>query len=191
MSQNPDAIRSDIERTRERLGYDVDAVADKVSPSHIAHRQGERIKGAVSDMKEKVMGSADDAAGSMESATHRVGDAVDNTQRRVVRKTQGNPLAAGLVAFGTGLLVASLFPPSEKEQELAQTLQEKAEPLKEELSAAASHVASQLKEPAREAVESVKQTATEGVESVKGEAQNQSSSVQDRVQEAKRNVSES
>ncbi|GAB4098036.1 DUF3618 domain-containing protein [Sinomonas halotolerans] len=195
MSQNPDAIRADIEQTRERLGYDVDAVADKVSPSHIAHRKSEQIKGAVSDMKDRIMGTADDAASSARHAVHgagdtmgRAGDAVGRAERTAVRKTQGNPLAAGLIAFGAGALVASLFPPSEKEQELAQTVKEKAQPLAHELSEAASEAASHLREPAREAVESVKETATTATESVKDEARYQGSSVQDRVQEAQQHV---
>ena len=48
MSENPDAIRADIEATRERLGTNVDAVADKVTPSNIVHRQTDKVKEAVS-----------------------------------------------------------------------------------------------------------------------------------------------
>ena len=33
---NPDDLRRDIERTRMELGQDVDALADKVTPSKIA-----------------------------------------------------------------------------------------------------------------------------------------------------------
>lgn len=32
MSDSPDAIRADIERTRAEFGRDVDALADKVTP---------------------------------------------------------------------------------------------------------------------------------------------------------------
>ena len=42
MSENPDAIRADIEATRARLGTNVDAVADKVTPSHIVQRQTDK-----------------------------------------------------------------------------------------------------------------------------------------------------
>lgn len=38
MSDNPDAIRQEIEETRARLGTNVDAVADKVTPSKIVQR---------------------------------------------------------------------------------------------------------------------------------------------------------
>ena len=57
MSENPDAIRSDIEATRARLGTNVDAVADKVTPSNIVHRQTDKVRDAVFGVKEKVMGA--------------------------------------------------------------------------------------------------------------------------------------
>lgn len=47
MTQNPDALRADIEQTRRRLSTNVDAVADKVTPSHIVNRRVDRIKTAV------------------------------------------------------------------------------------------------------------------------------------------------
>lgn len=188
MSENPEVIRADIEQTRRRLGYDVDAVADKVTPSHIAHRQTEKIKGAVAGVKDRIMGTAEDTADSARGAFSDAGDAVGHAQQRVTQKAKGNPLAAGLIAFGAGLLVSSLIPPSEKEQDLAQTLKEKAEPVTQQLSSAASEAASHLKQPAQEALQSVKETATEATENVKQEAQDQSSNVQDRAQEAQQNL---
>ncbi|GAB2758458.1 DUF3618 domain-containing protein [Sinomonas soli] len=190
MSQNPEEVRQDIEQTRARLGYDVDAVADKVTPSHIAHRQTEKIKGAMSGMKDRVMGTADDARASARDTVHGAGGTVEHAQQGVVRKTRGNPLAAGLIAFGAGLLVSSLIPASEKEQELADTLKEKAQPLTQEVAGAAREVADHLKEPAQEAVASVKDTASSGAQNVKDEAQTQGGAVQDRVQEARQNVSD-
>lgn len=195
MSENPEAIRADIEQTRQSLSYNVDAVADKVSPSHIAHRQTEKIKDAVFGVKDRVMGAADDtgsAAGNVASgmgdAVSHAGDTAGQVPHKIAGQTRGNPLAAGLVAFGLGLLVSSLIPPSEKEQELAQTVKEKAEPLTQQVSDAASEVASNLKEPAQEAVQSVKETATDAAGNVKGEAQGQASSVQDRAKEAGQNL---
>ena len=62
MSENPDAIRSDIEATRARLGTNVDAVADKVTPSNIVQRQTNKVRDAVFGVKEKVMGTNDTPA---------------------------------------------------------------------------------------------------------------------------------
>jgi hypothetical protein len=199
MSENPDVIRADIEATRARLGTNVDAVADKVTPSHIVQRQTDRVKENVKDavfgVKEKVMGAADHTAGNVHSATGTAGAhlgdagaAIGDAPAQVKTKTQGNPLAAGLIAFGAGLLVSSLIPASQKEREAADALKTAAEPLTTELTEAAKHVAEGLKEPAQAAMENVKATAADATEHVKAEGQGAVADVKDRTVEAKDNV---
>jgi gas vesicle protein len=195
MSDNPDAIRSDIEATRARLGTNVDAVADKVTPSNIVHRQTDKVKDAVFGVKEKVMGVADDATTRMHRGTGNAGNAlgdagaaIGEAPQQVMYKTQGNPLAAGLIAFGAGLLLSSLIPPSEKEREAADSLKTAAEPLTTELAEAAKDMAQGLKEPAQEAMENVKATATDAAEHVKEEGQMAAADVKDRAVDAKDQV---
>ncbi|MDF9752284.1 DUF3618 domain-containing protein [Arthrobacter sp. ES3-54] len=199
MSENPDVIRADIEATRARLGTNVDAVADKVTPSHIVQRQTDKVKENVKDavfgVKEKVMGAADhtadnvhSAAGSAGAHVSDAGSAVAAAPTQLKAKTQGNPLAAGLIAFGAGLLVSSLIPASQKEREAADALKTAAEPLTTELTDAAKHVAEGLKEPAQEAMENVKATAADATEHVKAEGQTAVADVKDRTAEAKDNV---
>ena len=199
MSENPDVIRADIEATRARLGTNVDAVADKVTPSHIVQRQTDKVKKNVKDavfgVKEKVMGAAGNTAGNVHSATGsagahlgEAGAAIGDAPAQVKTKTQGNPLAAGLIAFGAGLLVSSLIPASQKEREAADALKTAAEPLTTELTEAAKHVAEGLKEPAQEAMENVKATAADATGHVKAEGQGAVADVKDRTAEAKDNV---
>ncbi|HEY1158055.1 MAG TPA: DUF3618 domain-containing protein, partial [Arthrobacter sp.] len=69
MSENPDVIRADIEATRARLGTNVDAVADKVTPSNIVHRQTDKVRDAVTGVKEKIMGAADTATTKVHDTT--------------------------------------------------------------------------------------------------------------------------
>jgi hypothetical protein len=199
MSENPDVIRADIEATRARLGTNVDAVADKVTPSHIVQRQTDKVKENVKDavfgVKEKVMGAADhtadnvhSAAGSAGAHVSDAGSAVAAAPTQLKAKTQGNPLAAGLIAFGAGLLVSSLIPASQKEREAADALKTAAEPLTTELTDAAKHVAEGLKEPAQEAMDNVKATAADATEHVKADGQTAVADVKDRTAEAKDNV---
>ena len=199
MSENPDVIRADIEATRARLGTNVDAVADKVTPSHIVQRQTDKVKENVKDavfgVKEKVMGAADHTAGNVHSATGSAGAhlsdagaAIGDAPTQVKTKTQGNPLAAGLIAFGAGLLVSSLIPASQKEREAADALKTAAEPLTTELTEAAKHVAEGLKEPAQAAMDNVKATAADATEHVKAEGQDAVADVKDRTAAAKDNV---
>ncbi|RAX16224.1 DUF3618 domain-containing protein [Pseudarthrobacter sp. AG30] len=213
MSENPDVIRADIEATRARLGTNVDAVADKVTPSNIVHRQTDKLKDAATGMKEKIMGAADTATTNVHNTTgagahsaadslHQAGDAVSaklsdaghavsQTPGQVKSKTAGNPLAAGLIAFGAGLLVSSLIPPSQKEREAADQLKTAAQPLAAELTDAAKNMAQDLKEPAQEAMENVKATATDAAQNVKAEGQHAADDVKDRAADAKDTVQSS
>lgn len=191
MSENPDAIRADIEATRARLGTNVDAVADKVTPSHIVQRQTDKFKDTVFGVKEKVMGAAENAGGNLSEAGHAIGEtghAVGEVPSQMKSKAQGNPLAAGLIAFGAGLLVSSLFPASQKEREAADALKTAAEPLTTELTEAAKDMAQGLKEPAQEAMASLKATAADATEHVKAEGQDAVADVKDQASHAKDNV---
>jgi len=171
-----DRIRENIERTRDELGDDVDALAEKVRPSSIAQRQMGKVRSAFSDVKDRVMGVAEDVGDSVGS----VGETVGRAPQLVKEQTQGHPLAVGLIAFGIGLIASSLIPASEKEQELATTLKQKAEPLTGELADAARRSAENLKEPAREAMDAVKETAAGAVDDVK----NQGASAVDDVRQS-------
>ncbi|MBT2547238.1 DUF3618 domain-containing protein [Arthrobacter sp. ISL-65] len=198
-SENPNAIRADIEATRSRLGTDVDAVADKVTPSNIVHRKTtkakDKVRDAVFGVKEKVMGAADQATSNVQSATGSVGSAlqdagsaVADAPRQAAVKTQGNPLAAGLIAFGAGLLVSSLVPPSQKEREAAEAFMSAAEPVTTELTDAAKDVAQGLKEPAQEAMENVRTTAADAAQQVKEEGQTAVTDVKTSASDAKDHV---
>lgn len=189
---NPDEIRQDIERTRGELGYDVDALADKVRPSSIAHRQADKVRGVFGSAKDAVFGAASDAKSSVSSAggslgdkAGQVGSTVAGAPKAAVRKAEGHPIAVGLMAFGAGLLVSSLIPSSSKERELAQSAKEAAEPLTQQLTDAAKDAAQNLKQPAQEAAESVKSTAQEAVHNVKGEGQTAADDVKQAATDAK------
>ena len=184
MSENPEAIRADIEATRARLGTNVDAVAEKVSPSHIVQRQTDKVKDAVFGVKDKVMGAADQSRENLGEAGTAIGDA----PARVRANTQGNPLAAGLIAFGVGLLVSSLIPASEPEREAAGALKTAAEPLTKDIAQVALEVAEGLKEPAQEALENVKASATEAGAHVQAEGQDAIADVGERAADAKDNI---
>jgi gas vesicle protein len=184
MSDDPDVIRADIEETRRELSGNVDALADKVTPSKIAHRQTEKMKSAVRTVTDRVMGAADSGT----AAAGSVGDTVTDAGRAVVDKAQGNPLAVGLIAFGVGWLAASLIPASDKEREIAANVKDAAQPLIHEAASAAKQVADDLREPAKEAVDAVKVSATDAVGAVKDEATDAAHDVADDASQAKHAV---
>lgn len=196
-SNDPDEIRADIERTRAELSYNVDSLADTANPKHIANRQVDKVKGAARGVRDKVMGSPDDpydtgAVGDARSAVSdrasAVGDAVTDAPGELETKTRGNPLAAGLIAFGAGLLVSSLIPSSQKEQQAVSKLQQNLEPLKEKVTDAAKEIAGNLQDPAQRAAEQVKATATDAVANVKDEGAAAKDRVHGQAQDAKNTV---
>ncbi|GAB3080008.1 MULTISPECIES: DUF3618 domain-containing protein [unclassified Phycicoccus] len=166
MTNNPDQIRREIEDTRGRLSNDVNALTETVSPSNVARRQADKVAGVATSVKERVMGAADDVRGSGSDAASSVGRAPGAAADKARRKTEGNPLAAGLIALGAGWLVGSMLPASEKEKQAAVALKDKAEPLIEEAKSVAQDTAQELKEPAQQAAASVKTAATDAAGTV-------------------------
>ncbi|MGR0219828.1 DUF3618 domain-containing protein [Agromyces sp. ZXT2-6] len=182
MSTDPNAIRSDIERTRLELGQDVDALADKVNPGKAVHRQAGKVRNAFRRAKDAVMGSAHDAADSTSGAMHSAGEAVGEAPHRVASATRGNPVAAGLIVFGAAWLVSSLIPASRHEREAAEKAKEAAQPLVDEVKHVAQDAAEHLKPEAKAAAESVKERAGEAAEHVKAEGQGAATDVKDAAQ---------
>ena len=168
-TNDPDKIRADIEATRAALSEDVDNLEEKVSPSKIAQRQTDRVRSAVTGVKDKVFGTATDAGDNVHDMSNRAADAAKGVPGDVRRTTQGNPLAAGLVAFGAGLLVAALLPATRTEKRAVHAAKEDegVQHAADELKSAAQDIGSSLQEPATEAFTSVKETAMEGAQQVK------------------------
>ena len=179
MTNNPEEIRTDIEHTRSELGRDVDALAEKVDPSKAVDRQKDRIRDRFRNAREAVMGSPDSGnqsdsnSGALQQASDQLshlgdqaGEAVQNIPDKVTSGTRGNPLAAGLIAFGAGLLASSLIPSSRMEQDAAEKVKDRAAPLVEEAKSAAQEAGEHLKPQAQEAAQAVKDTAAQGAENV-------------------------
>ena len=182
MTNNPDQIRREIEDTRGRLSSDVNALTETVSPSNVARRQADKVAGAATSVKERVMGAADDVRGSGSDAASSVGRAPGAAADKARRRTEGNPLAAGLVALGAGWLIGSMLPASEKEKQAAVAIKDKAEPLVDEAKSVAQDAAQELKEPAQQAAESVKTAATDAASTVAEEGRSTAEDVKSQAQ---------
>ena len=214
MGEESDQLRREIEQTRRELGTDVDALGEKVSPRRVMERRVDRTKDAIGGVKERIMGTTSDASSSaggaisgaassvqdrmsgaasgVQHAASSVGDTATDTAYRARRQAQGNPLAAGLIAFGLGWLVSSLLPPSEKERQLAHQVKDQAQPAVQAVGQQAGQALSEMKDnlqqPAQEAVESVKQTASDAAGTVKDEARSAAGDVKDQAQDSTQRV---
>ena len=221
MSTDPDQIRREIDQTQRELSADVDALTEKVSPPRIMERRVRRTRMAMTNVKDRIMGSTSDAyqtAGSTASgmgqtvsdrassardtaasaassardtASDVASSAVDTVRSApdtVRRQATGNPLAAGLIAFGAGLLLSSLIPASEPEQQVATQVKdfavEQGRPVARQLGQAGQEAAQELKESAQQRAESVKQTAQDAASTVKDETQAAASDVKGPAQQS-------
>jgi Protein of unknown function (DUF3618) len=216
IASDPEQIRREIERTQANLSQDVDALTEKVTPGKMVERRVDRARDTAVRLKEKVMGSnpthtgghavshaadrvsgtassvqdaASSAAGTVHDVAASAAGAVQEAPQAVRRQTRGNPLAAGLIAFGAGWLISSLLPASRREQELAdqtkQVAQEKVAPVAQQV---VGEVKDNLLEPAQQAVESVKSTAQDAGQTVAEEGRYAAQDVSGRARDAAGNV---
>jgi hypothetical protein len=214
MSSDPDQIRDEINQTQRELSADVDALTEKLSPPRIVERRVQATRDAMTNVKDKIMGStgqgAPEARETTSSQTASVGqaitsgastardsaaaavssaaDAARSAPDRVRRGATGNPLAAGLIAFGAGWLLSSLLPASAPEQQVATQVKdfatEHGRPVAQQLGEAGQQAAEQLRESAQQRAESVKDTAADAASTVSGEAQTAASHVTSQAQES-------
>ncbi len=162
MATEADRVRHEIETTRHELARDVDRLAERVSPGRNLRRRMEGIKGGMRSVKDRIIGVSESAAATVGDAASDVGATVKDaasdvgatvkdaasdvggtvkdvaagvaqTPKQLARATQGNPVAVGLIAFGGGLLAATLVPETEAERRAAKQLAENMAPLVEPL----------------------------------------------------------
>lgn len=194
MSESPDQIRADIDRTRHELSRDVDALAEKVDPSKVVDRQTDKVRDKVRGFQESIMGSPDDsstlddAKAYAQDAKDRAGEMVQGAPAQVKQRTRGNPLAAGLIALGAGWLIGSMMPTSKPEQDAAAALKDKAEPLVEEAKSAAQEMGEHLKPQAQEAAQTLQDAGRSSVQNVQEEGKHHASNLKDDTQQAAQHV---
>jgi len=155
---------------------------------------GEAISSRASAAGDTAASAASSAASAAASTASSAADAARSAPDRVRRRTEGNPLAAGVIAFGAGWLLASLIPASEPEQQAASQVKdfaiEQGRPVAQQLGEAGQQAAQQLRESAQERVEYVKDTATDAATTVASEAHSAAADVKDQAQEATGRVSD-
>jgi len=195
MGATPEQVRSDIEQTRTQLSGDVDRLVERTSPRRIAERRTARVRSAMRNTKERVMGvpseggqkvheAADtarqgvqQAAGTVKEGAHQTAEAVRSAPQAAARQAQGNPVAAGLIAFGGGLLLASLLPTTPAERQAGRQIREQAGELAEPVKDVAQNLAEDGKTTLRHSAEQVREAAVQGAQATGEEARNQTGQV--------------
>lgn len=197
MGQRSDEIRDEIERTRSDLSTSLDVLGDRVSPRKAARRSVSDARGRLVSARERVMGAPDaggmrgtmsNARGEAAGLRDRAGEAAGNVagQMRdapdmIRENVEGNPLAAGLIAFGAGLLLGSLIPPTEAERRMASTVADEIQPAVEQAQSAVAEIKSEMQDSAREAADQLKDDAKSAVDDIKDQAKGAADEVKEQA----------
>jgi hypothetical protein len=186
MGEGTEELNSRIEDTRERMASNLDTLQDRVSPSAIVERRKRAARDRVTSVKDKVMGTAQSAKESVSSAASTASSGASGTGSNVASTAQsqfeGAPLAAGLVAFGTGVVLASLLPATRVEAQAAHQVVETAkehQDVLEDVRSAGQEVVDDLKGSAADAAQEIKDSAQQSAETVRQEGRSSAESVKD------------
>jgi gas vesicle protein len=153
MGQEPDAIRQEIEDTRERMGGTVDALAHKAD---VKSRTKEKVTDKVDSLKEKVTG----ATGTVSDAAPS-GDDVKQGAQRAVGIAQENPLGLAIGAVAMGFVAGMLIPGTRVENDKFGHV---ADQVKEQVKSTAEDAVEHGKQVAQDAAHSAVETAKESGE---------------------------
>jgi hypothetical protein len=146
---------------------------------------------SVAGARDSVAGAGDSVAAARDSVSEKASsaaDAVGSVPGQARSAARGNPLAAGVIAFGAGWLLSSLLPATQPEQRAAAQVKdlavEKGRPVAEQLGQAGQEAAQELRESAQQRAQSVKETAADAASTVAGEARTQASGVTGHAEQA-------
>jgi hypothetical protein len=84
----------------------------------------------------------------------------------VTEKVEGSPIVAGMVAFGIGFIAGSIIPPSNRERELARSVEPQVERLAQGVADTARSAGEHLAPVVQEEANAVKDDATEAASAV-------------------------
>jgi gas vesicle protein len=184
MDAEQDQLEQRVRYQRREMEGTLDEIGDRVNPRSVYDRQRRNMRAKVSGWRERLMGSPDYGSdgSSGDGRLSQAADAVSHAPDAIRQQTRGNPLAAGLVAFGAGLLAGSVMPETDVERRavreaepqmrrVAEEAKDVARDIGEDVKESAVHQAEELKETAKESAEHVKESAQESGQHVRDDAQ--------------------
>jgi gas vesicle protein len=170
------------ERTRDVASTMGDRAHDAASTV------GERAHDAASTVGDK----AQHATSTMSDKAQHAAQAVQTAPEQARQQARGNPLAAGLIAFGAGALVATLIPATRAEQDAVRELGDRAsgaiEPVKEAVAESAQKLKDEAGTMVGEATGQVKQVAQDATQTTVEQAKGSAHEVTDHARESGQQV---
>jgi len=197
-------LRNEAADRRDAIARDVELVTDRVAPGRIAERQKAKFGQSVGNARNRVFGSpepsqtrftealsdsSDSSSSESPSLSEKASGALENvketTPDSVGEFTEGNPLAAGLIGLGVGLLAATLIPSTREEQQIADKTQDRIDSAATEIARSGQSAAENIQPAVTESATSVKESAVASADSVKGDAKSAADEVKDTAKSVK------
>jgi len=193
-------LRHEAQVQRERMGSTLEAIGDRVSPERMVERRKAAVGQSFRKARNTIMGSRDyeeprlahvkeqmkgQAASVKDQATSAVSTAADRVQHApemLADQTRGNPLAAGLVVFGAGMLLATIFPETRTEQRLVDAAQPQLQHATAELKDAGRDLAQDARQLGQDATQQVRAAGSEAADTVMQQAQTSAETVKQQAQ---------
>ena len=160
--------------------------------SNVAGDTGGRGRATVRSQTRPAAGAArgqsQAVAKRVKGAASSVADSMNDAPQSARQRVEGNPLAAGLLAFAGGFAAAALLPPTDRERQAAEQAKERLQPLAQGAAEVGKSVAGELQSSAKARLETVKETATEAAEEVKGRTRSSAGRVKEEASGATQTV---
>lgn len=205
MAKTADQIRREIDQTRDNLGETLEAISERVNPRTVAQRVREDVSEKVNPKRifkrkterlrhrsdgTKTNGNGNGVSrGPVATRTRSVPTAeAKSLPAEAVDTARDNPLAAGAVAFGSGIAIAALLRPTGSEKKAASRVRQRVEPIKQKAIEAGKNVAGEVQPLAQNRINRVKTRATEAADKVKSGAQASARDVKNEAKTATRQV---
>lgn len=175
MGQDPDAIRREIEQTRERMGDTVEAIGYKAD---VPARTKERVSDTFSDVKERIGGTATEVKDRVGGTATAVNESTPNpadvkrAAKRGASIAQENPIGLAIGSIAVGFLAGMLIPSTRVENEkigpmagqVRETATQTGQEALEHGKQVAQEVASTVQEHAAQARDEATQTAQQAAQ---------------------------
>jgi hypothetical protein len=168
MGATTSELKQEVQERRSDIGRDLDALGEKMSPGRALDRRKAATRRRLTNVRETVMGAASDMTDNLAAVPERA-----------TERVQGNPLAVGLIAFGGGLLLASVLPKSHTEEQLAASAAEPVRQVASEFRDASQHVVADLRDSVGEAASHVKDAASDSASNLAGAAEDAAGQVRE------------
>jgi hypothetical protein len=162
-------------------------VASKASTA--SQQAASKASTASQQVASKASSASQQVASKASSAKSAAGAAMHAPRER----TEGTPLAAGMIAFGLGVVVSSLLPRTRKEQQVAGQAKNKMDEysgqvrqqVRQQVREAAGGVAQEMRQPAKQAATSVASTAAHSASALREEGREAAHEMQEQARETK------